>query len=157
MVSQGRKPVHGPLTVITLPAVGHHIGVGLWLVPGLCFFYPSLCGPSIICCAEAVQSALSSSSGGITLYIDLDSVYPWEEVSSGSSYSAILELISPNPLNSILAMSLTSMFFSFYLQHDQLNSDSCSLIPELIAATFSWSHLSLSFLLYLLHFYQYCY
>lgn len=52
---------------------------------------PSLCGPSIICCAEAIQSALSSSSGGIALYVGIDLVYPQEERSSMSSYAALLD------------------------------------------------------------------
>lgn len=53
-------------------------------------FYPSPCNPSIICHAEAVQSALTFS-GGIAVYVIVDLVCPWEKVSSGSSYAAVLD------------------------------------------------------------------
>lgn len=46
--------------------------------------YPSLCDPSITGCAEALQAALTSCSGGIAFYVDVDLVCPWEELSSGS-------------------------------------------------------------------------
>lgn len=42
--------------------------------------------------AEALQSALTSSLGGIALYVGVDSVYLWEEMGSGSSYDAVLDL-----------------------------------------------------------------
>ena len=45
---------------------------------------------SLPLCAEAVQSALRSSSGRTSLYAGVDSVCQWEEVGSGSSYAAIL-------------------------------------------------------------------
>ena len=44
-------------------------------------------------CAEAVQSALSSSSGGRALSVAVDWVCPWEEVSLESAYAAILDLL----------------------------------------------------------------
>lgn len=45
-------------------------------------------------CAEAIQLALRSSLGGISLYVGVDSVCPREEVGSESSYAAILD---PSP------------------------------------------------------------
>lgn len=66
-------------------------GLGLLLLPCLCFSYPSLYSPSVICCAETIHLALSSSSREIVLYMDIYSVCLWERVSSGSSYTAILD------------------------------------------------------------------
>lgn len=37
---------------------------------------PSVCGPSIICHVETIQSAFDSSSKGIALYVGIDLVYP---------------------------------------------------------------------------------
>lgn len=37
-------------------------------------FFHLLCGPSILCCTEAVQSAFSSSSGEIALHVSVDLV-----------------------------------------------------------------------------------
>lgn len=42
---------------------------------------------------EAVCSASGSFAGGISLYVGVDSVCPREDVSSGSSYAAILDPI----------------------------------------------------------------
>lgn len=59
------ESAHGPL-VLSLPTVVHSVGVGV----SLCYCVPLLCClfvVSIFCCAEAVQLALSSSSGGIAL------------------------------------------------------------------------------------------
>uniref|UniRef100_A0ABI7Z2Y6 Cytochrome c oxidase subunit 7A2 like n=1 Tax=Felis catus TaxID=9685 RepID=A0ABI7Z2Y6_FELCA len=39
----------------------------------------SLCGHAILCCVEAVESAFSSYSGGIALYVGVDLVCSWEE------------------------------------------------------------------------------
>lgn len=61
------------------------------LVPCLQLSYPFLHDPSIVYCAQAVQSTLSSSSGGTALYIDIDLMCPCEEVSSGSVYATILD------------------------------------------------------------------
>lgn len=51
---------------------------------------------SLICCAEAVQSPLSSSSEGFALSIGVNSMCPWEEGSSGSSYATILDQKPPD-------------------------------------------------------------
>lgn len=56
--------------------------------------YLSICGPSIICCAEVVQSALGSS-GGIVLNVGVDFMCPQEEVTSESSCATILEKKTP--------------------------------------------------------------
>lgn len=55
-----------------------------------CLFYPSLCGSSIICWAKASYS-VTSSSEEIAVYKGVDSVCPWKEVISGSSYANILD------------------------------------------------------------------
>ena len=52
----------------------------------------SLCSPSILYCAKAIQSALSFSSGGITLYVGVDLLCPWQEVSSRSAHVTLLDL-----------------------------------------------------------------
>lgn len=65
----------------------------------------SLCGHSVLCCAEAIQPALSSSSRGIVPYADVDSVCPWEKVSSRFSYAVLLAPPRRNILN------LQSFFF----------------------------------------------
>lgn len=56
--------------------------------------YLSLCGTSIISCAETVTVNKASVlfQGGIVLFVDVYSVCSWEEVSSGSSLAAILDL-----------------------------------------------------------------
>ena len=53
-----------------------------------CFSLSSL---SLICCTEAVPSALSFSSEDIVLSVSVNSLCSWEEVSSGSSCAAILD------------------------------------------------------------------
>lgn len=58
----------------------------------LCLSYPSLCDISIICCVEAVCSALSSSPGGIALYVGIYLVCPLGEVNSEIFYTTILNL-----------------------------------------------------------------
>ena len=63
----------------------------LWFLPCLCCSHPSLYSPSIIYCAEAVHVTLSSSPGSIVLYVGIHSVCLWEQVSLGSSYTAILD------------------------------------------------------------------
>lgn len=67
------------------------IRVGFPSLPCLCFFCQSLCGLSILCCAEIVQSVFSSSSGGIAQYVGIYLVCLWEDASSGSSYPALLD------------------------------------------------------------------
>lgn len=52
--------------------------------------YLFLCDPSLICCAEAVQSALSPSDA-TALSVSVDSLCSREEVSSGSSNDTILD------------------------------------------------------------------
>ena len=46
---------------------------------------------SLVRCTEAVQSALISSSGIIDLFVSVNMMCLWEEVSSGSSHAAILD------------------------------------------------------------------
>ena len=43
----------------------------------------------IIGCTKVLQSALRSPSGEIALFVGVDSVSLWEEMSSGPSYSKI--------------------------------------------------------------------
>lgn len=59
----------------------------------LCLYlsYPSLCDTSIICCVEAIWSALSSFSGGNALYVGIYLVCPLEEVISGIFYATMLD------------------------------------------------------------------
>lgn len=45
----------------------------------------------VVCCVAAVHSALSSS-GNIALYVGIDLLCLWDELSSESSYPAILDL-----------------------------------------------------------------
>lgn len=44
----------------------------------------------LICCAEAVHTALSCLSGAVALYVGVSSVCSWEGARSESPYSAIL-------------------------------------------------------------------
>ena len=72
------------------------LGVGLPLKDRVSpLSYWSVCGPSIICYAEAVHSAPSSSSGEIAPGVGVNLVCPWEQMSSGSSYAAILDSCIP--------------------------------------------------------------
>lgn len=75
---------------VTLQVTESEVGFLSW--PCLCLSYSSTCGLSIICCADVLQSAFSSSWEGTALYVGVDSVYLQEEVSSGSHYAAILDL-----------------------------------------------------------------
>lgn len=50
-----------------------------------------VCVVSLIGCAEAVQAALSSSSGGIALAVGVNLMCSWKEMSSASSHTAILD------------------------------------------------------------------
>lgn len=52
----------------------------------LCLSYSSCCGPFIYSCWEAVHLF----SKGNDTYVTVDLVCPWEEMSLGSSYTAIL-------------------------------------------------------------------
>lgn len=45
----------------------------------------------LVCHAEAVQSALSGSPGGIALSVGKDSMCAWEKVSSESTYVTTLD------------------------------------------------------------------
>ena len=69
------KPPPGPLSDI-LPAAGRGIGGGVSVDTVSLSLLSTLCGSSIVCFTETVQSALSSSSAGITLYISVASVCP---------------------------------------------------------------------------------
>lgn len=60
--------------MISLPAAGRHARGGVPIIP----MSPSpaiLGAPSVVLCAEAVQSALRASSGRSAL--DVDAVCPW--------------------------------------------------------------------------------
>lgn len=64
----------GPLVLSLPPAV---CSFGGWVSCSYHIFIAlTSCGPSILCCAGPFQSALSYSSGGITLYVGIDSVCP---------------------------------------------------------------------------------
>ena len=77
------QPMHGPLLT-----AGHSAGDRILVVMS-----PSLLLISvwsfIIGCTEALQSALRSPSGGTAVFVGVDSVSLWEEMSSGSSYAKI--------------------------------------------------------------------
>ena len=77
--------------MISFPAAGHCMGV--WGSHGchVIITFTHLYVVPLVCCTKALQSSLSSSSGGTALYVDVDLVSPWEEVHSGSSYAAILD------------------------------------------------------------------
>lgn len=61
----------------------------------------AVCGPSIVCCIEAVQSALISPSGGSALYTGIGSVCHGRRLSSESSYTTILDLLSAKKFISV--------------------------------------------------------
>lgn len=75
----------------SLLIVGRQVGPGAFGETGFCLFYPSSCGPFITYCEGTIQLVCKSLSEGIFPYVVADSVCPWEEVSSGSSYGAISE------------------------------------------------------------------
>lgn len=60
------------LSSISFSTVGYLMKSGVPFVSTLLFPYCLL--SFIVCCVEAVQSALSSSSGGMSLYIGIDLV-----------------------------------------------------------------------------------
>lgn len=70
----------------------------LYLGCGLCCYlvcYCSLCGSSVVCCVEAIQSTLTFS-GGMVLYIGVNLLCPWDsshKVSSESSYATTLDCL----------------------------------------------------------------
>lgn len=59
----------------------------------LCLSFPSPCCPFILCCGGSDHPTFRSLSEGIIPYIAVDFLSPKEEVSSGSSYSTILNSI----------------------------------------------------------------
>lgn len=72
---------------IFLLTAGHSSGGGFQsLLSHLscCFLH----GLSILCCTDAVDSDLSSPSGGIALCGGEDSAYTWKEMSLGSFYGS---------------------------------------------------------------------
>lgn len=56
-------------SVIALPTAGQRVEGGVLTVRCVLLSYHLQPGPSVICCAETVQSALSFSSGGTAVYI----------------------------------------------------------------------------------------
>ena len=75
--------------VSSLLILGHHAGDGLY--GRLCLSYLFCCGVILLHlrCRSCSASFLISSEGFV-LYVAVDSVYPWEEVSSGFFYIAVL-------------------------------------------------------------------
>lgn len=72
---------------------GLSVGSGVPMDTYLHLSYPSLCGASIACCAEAIQSALSSSER-IALVFRCKFNVSVGEVNSGFSYTTIWDLKS---------------------------------------------------------------
>ena len=107
------------------------LGVGLLARLRLCLTYPSWCGPFIIHCEGAVHLAFRSFSGWIVPYVAVDSVYAWEEVSSRSSYAAILDLkwaagiLNINIINSTIPHNTLTMS-QLYLLYSVIVYLSCS-------------------------------
>lgn len=65
-------------------------GVGILPRPCLCLFYPSQCGPSILCYGEIVHLVFWPFSEWNDSYVAVDLLCLCLDVSSGSSYPAIL-------------------------------------------------------------------
>lgn len=80
----GQVNLHEGPSVISLHIAGSSIRAGVPIITISLFLLPFLCGFSVFCCVHAVQSAISPSSGGVALYVGVDSLCQWEEVSSGS-------------------------------------------------------------------------
>lgn len=76
------------------------------------------CVVSLLFDVEAVQSALSSS-GGVALCVNMDLMCQWDEVSSGSSYTVILDWKSVSVLMLILwrCFPLLAFYFCLCFQH----------------------------------------
>lgn len=68
-------------------------GEGFMARSHLSLSYPPWCHSFLLCWREGtVQLLFRSFSEGIAPFVPVDSVRPWEEVSSGSSYIATLNL-----------------------------------------------------------------
>lgn len=77
-------------SVLSLPTAVCNVGVSFLSLPCLRLSFCPLCGPSTLCCTEAVQSILSSL-GGIAVCAGMDFLCLWE-VNSRSSSAAILDI-----------------------------------------------------------------
>lgn len=78
---------------ISLPLVSHIRDQRLVRLH-LYLSYPSLCDLSIFCCRKTVQPVFIPFLKKIVVHVDVILVYLWKEVSSGSSYTIILNLTS---------------------------------------------------------------
>lgn len=87
----GHKPclLRETLLFLQLPPEG--LRLESWARPHPCLSHPSRCGPFILCCGGAVQLVFRVLLEGIFLHMAVYSGYPWEEVSSESSYAANLD------------------------------------------------------------------
>lgn len=80
------SPGRGSGFAASLPVACHGIPDGVFAFSA----FPTS-GPFIVCCKVAVQLVFRSFSEGIVPYVTADLVCPWEKVSLGFSYSAILD------------------------------------------------------------------
>lgn len=132
--------VHSP-SVVSCPAAGLGIGGGFLhnhVSISLAIFKE--CGLSIPLCAEAVHSALSSSSGGVALYVDVDSL--WDQRCCGASLFTLPLHIRGRlgvhgrgwvqvfsmwlPWTSVLLVLLRLFFLSLNFQQFDYNVPCCS-------------------------------
>ena len=67
------------------------LGVVFWVRLCLCVSYLLWCGPFTTCCERAVQLLFRSFSERIVPYVVADLMCSWEEMSSGSSNTAVLD------------------------------------------------------------------
>lgn len=74
-----------------LPVVDHCTKSGVFGETRSLLSYPSRCGPFLYCCEGAIQLVFRSFSERIVLYVAVDLLCLWEEVSSGFFYAAILK------------------------------------------------------------------
>lgn len=85
---------------------------------GLCHFYLSWCGPSIFCWGGTVYLVFISFSEEIVPYVTVDFVCLWEGVSSGSSYTAILD----HPLLVFIHLKFVLLLSRILLKWDHSNT-----------------------------------
>lgn len=74
-----------------LPVVDHCTKSGVFGETRSLLSYPSKRSPFLYCCEGAIQLASGSFSERIVLYVAVDWLCLWEEVSSGFFYAAILK------------------------------------------------------------------
>lgn len=92
---------------------------------------PLSCDLSILCCVGAVLLVFRSFSEGIHPCATVDLVYLWEEVSSGSSYAAILSLLSPfHSMRFIFISVFCGLKFPLITKGHSVGRQLCSLLPQ---------------------------